>query len=103
MKQNSLVMVEWVDIQDSSEEDWNDPSVLNTTANVKAVGWLFRDFTRKSTTLYLSTDWCPDENRYSGKRSIPAGCILNIRKVAVDTLEEWENVGTKWSVVPIGD
>jgi len=103
LKKGTVVEVEWADIQDASEDDWNDPDAKARTANVYTLGYVQDDFTEGNEVIVVARDYSPEEDRYSGQRAEPVGVVLGIRVLDNSrTLEFWEPSKLRWGVKIMG-
>lgn len=87
IRKHTLVRVEWEDIQDLSNDDWNDDLEADT-ASVVSLGWIARDY-RGGRVLHLAKDWSPDDEKYRSVVALPAGCITGVQ-VLGRGLELWD-------------
>ena len=81
------VRVEWEDIQDLSNDDWNDDLEADT-ASIVSVGWIAREY-RGGRVVHLAKDYSPDDDKYRSVVALPAGCITAIQRLDVGD-ELWD-------------
>lgn len=87
-----MVIVEWEDIQDLQNEDWNANFNSVTTASVQTIGWVATDYRRGERTFLLARDYTCDEeggNTYRSVMAMPAGCITGIHVLETGA-EVWD-------------
>jgi hypothetical protein len=76
------VRVEWEDIQDFSNDDWNDDSLEADTASIVSIGWVAKEY-RGGRVLTNAKDFSPDDGQYRSVVAIPAGCVTAVQVLEV--------------------
>jgi len=76
---HTLVRVEWEDIQDLSNDDWNDDLEADT-ASIVSIGWIAREY-RSGRVLHLAKDYSPDDEKYRSIVALPAGCVTGVQEL----------------------
>lgn len=96
-KVGDRVRIEWEDIQDFSDEDWNGDVDVIDTATLTTQGIVIESFYNSSRCLKIARDHSISESTYHGCRAIPAGAVTCVLNYSTD--EEWEQGGGYFKVV----
>ena len=83
------VVVEWNDITDYSDIDWNEDWGEFPTSGVQTIGWLGETWKPGHMTVHLARDR-DDEGKPRGVRAFPAGCFSTITHINPVTIAQWE-------------
>ena len=76
----TLVRVEWEDICDLTNDDWNDDLEADT-AGIVSLGWVAKDYSDRERKLLVGKDWSPDDGKYRSVIAFPVGCIIGVTEL----------------------
>ena len=100
IKAGAIVLLEWDDITDHSDSDWNDTPDALPTSGMKTIGFLASTWKPTHMVVRVCRDISADEGTYHGVRALPAGCINSITNQ--ETGEQWELTGLTFRKVKKG-
>lgn len=79
LKRGQRIELEWEDIQDYADDDWNEDPDYYDTASLRSILYVAFDFNDGSRVLRVSKDWAVDDDTPRGVRCVPPGCVTSVR------------------------
>lgn len=93
----SHVELEWEDIQDYSDDDWNEDPEYYDTATIRTVCYIAFDFDISHRCIRISRDW-DEDGHPRGVRVLPKGVITSMRDLETGS-EIWDDLCISYPVV----
>lgn len=81
-------VIDWNDITDHSDSDWNDTPDTLCCATLRTWAVLASDWRPNHSVVQLARDFDLEEDTFHGVRTMPCGAMVSIKNIR--TGEEWE-------------